>query len=53
MAMVGTLSGYDKDTNRLFTIYVGSAPDKRQEQFYKNVNNEWEKLTSKFQKYKN
>jgi hypothetical protein len=48
MAMVGTLSGYDKDTNRLFSIYIGAAPDKGQEQFYYNVSYEWEKLKLKF-----
>jgi hypothetical protein len=47
MAMVGTFSGYGKDTNRLFSIYIGAAPDKGQEQFYDNVSHEWEKLKLK------
>jgi hypothetical protein len=50
MAMVGTLSGYGNETKRLFSIYIGAAPDKGQEQFYDDVSHEWKKLKLKFQK---
>jgi hypothetical protein len=54
MAMTSTLSGYGKDTKRIFPyIYIGAAPNKGQEQFYDNVSHEWENLKLKFKKCQN
>jgi hypothetical protein len=34
-AMCGTVSGYDEEGERLFTLYVSSAPEKGKEHFFK------------------
>lgn len=43
-AMTGTISLYDKDKNRLHTIYIGSTPEYGKEQFFNRMKREIEHI---------
>jgi hypothetical protein len=47
-AMVGTISAYDEEGDRLHTIYTGASPQHGKAKFLAHLNEEWEKAKKKY-----
>jgi hypothetical protein len=47
-ALVATITAYNKEEDRLHTIYIGSAPEAGKEKFLALVTEEWEKARKRY-----